>query len=135
MAANMIAIDTNVVVRILVADSPDQTARARALIEQTSVWVSATVILEAAWVLSSRYGFSPHRIADALTSLGGVPGVSFEKAEAILRAFDAVRAGLDFADAIHLALASDQTAFATFDRELARRASARAHGQGEVILL
>lgn len=131
----MIAIDTNVVIRILVADSPDQTDRARALVQQTAVWVSATVILEAGWVLSSRYGFSPTRVVDALTSLAGIPGVTFEKAEAIQRAFDAVRAGLDFADAIHLALASDQTGFATFDRELARRATTQALGLGDVILL
>ncbi|PZO00402.1 MAG: VapC toxin family PIN domain ribonuclease [Alphaproteobacteria bacterium] len=131
----MIAIDTNVVVRILVADSPEQTDRAKALVRHTPVWVSTTVVLEAAWVLSSRYGFSPTMVADALTSLGGLPGVTFEKAEAIHRAFDAVRAGLDFADAIHLALASDQTAFATFDKELAGRAAAWELGLGDVILL
>ena len=129
----MIAIDTNVVIRLLVADSPDQTARAETLIRQNSVWVSTTVVLEAGWVLSSRYGFAPGQVVAALTSVAGVPGVTFERSEAIQRAFNAVRAGFDFADAIHLALASDQVAFATFDRDLARRAITL--GLGDVVLV
>lgn len=133
MAANMIAIDTNVVIRLLIADSPDQTVRAEALVRENSIWVSATVVLEAGWVLSSRYGFTPAQVVAALTSVAGVPGVNLEKSEAIQRAFDAVRAGFDFADAIHLVLASDQKAFATFDRDLARRAIAQ--GIGDVILV
>lgn len=49
----MIAIDTNVLVRLLVADDPAQSSRARALLETQDVWIGPTVLLEAAWVLDA----------------------------------------------------------------------------------
>jgi predicted nucleic-acid-binding protein len=59
----MLGIDTNVVVRLVVADDAEQTRRARKLIDQAlardeSVLVSLLVLLESEWVLRSRYGFS-----------------------------------------------------------------------------
>jgi len=58
----MIGIDTNVVVRLVVADDADQTRRARQLIDQAlgrgePVLVSLLVLLESEWVLRSCYGF------------------------------------------------------------------------------
>jgi predicted nucleic-acid-binding protein len=58
----MLGIDTNVVVRLVVADDAEQTRRARKLIEQAQsreepVLVSLLVLLESEWVLRSRYGF------------------------------------------------------------------------------
>ena len=52
----MLGIDTNVVVRLVVADDADQTRRARKLIEQAlsreePVPVSLQVLLECEWVL------------------------------------------------------------------------------------
>lgn len=47
----MIAIDTNVVVRYLVADDTEQFERAAALIEGRPVFVCTTVILKVEWVL------------------------------------------------------------------------------------
>lgn len=49
----MIADDTKVVVRLLVADDPAQSRRASALRENAAVWIGATVLLENAWVLDA----------------------------------------------------------------------------------
>ncbi len=58
----MLAIDTNVVVRLLAKDHPEQSAKARALLERETVFVALTVILEAERVLRSVYGFEPARL-------------------------------------------------------------------------
>ena len=56
----MRAVDTNVVVRYLTGDQPEQAARAREVFRAGQVFVSTTVLLESDWVLRSVYG-SPHR--------------------------------------------------------------------------
>ncbi len=42
----MIAIDTNIIVRYLTGDHPDQSPRARALVDGQPVFVPVTVALE-----------------------------------------------------------------------------------------
>lgn len=120
----MIAIDTNVVVRYLTGDHPDQSARARALIDTTPVFVPVTVMLECEWVLRSAYGFAPQAVIDALRAFCGLPSVTVEDAPQIARALDHVAAGMDFADALHLGRAAQCAAFATFDRRLLKSAAA-----------
>ena len=56
----MLGIDTIVFVRLLISDDAEQTRRARKLIDQSvaldeSVLVSLLVLIEAEWVLRSRY--------------------------------------------------------------------------------
>jgi predicted nucleic-acid-binding protein len=58
----MVGVDTNIVVRLVVADDAEQTRRARKLIEQTLaheelVLVSLLVLIESECVLRSRSGF------------------------------------------------------------------------------
>ena len=67
----MLAIDANVVVRYLTGDHPDQSARARAVIDAEPVIVATTVLLEAEWVLSSAYGYRAPRLAAALAAFAG----------------------------------------------------------------
>lgn len=50
----MIAFDTNLLVRILVMDHPEQVAIARRLMARETIFVSRTVLLETEWVLRSR---------------------------------------------------------------------------------
>ena len=47
----MVAVDTNVLVRLLTGDEPAQSARARAIFERETVLLAKTVILESEWVL------------------------------------------------------------------------------------
>ncbi|WP_454887259.1 type II toxin-antitoxin system VapC family toxin [Sphingomonas oryzagri] len=122
----MRAIDTNVVVRFLTGDERQQAKAARAAIEGGDIFVATTVILESEWVLRSAYGFEPARIAEGLRGLGGLPGVTVEEPLALAQALDWMEAGMDFADALHLARAGDCDAFLSFDRKLARTARGRA---------
>jgi predicted nucleic acid-binding protein len=120
----MIAVDTNVVVRYLTGDHPDQSPRARALIDANPVFVTVTVILETEWVLRSAYGFPPRAVIDALRAFGGLPTVTVEDASHVAQALDHVGQGMDFADALHLGRAAHCDAFATFDRRFVRSAAA-----------
>lgn len=119
----MLAIDTNVVVRFVSLDDADQSPRAKALVETNDVFVSLTVILEAGWVLSNRYGYPPAQVVAALNSFLGLPQVSVSEPLVVTRAFEWVTSGLDFADALHLAQAHEVDGFATFDRTLASAAA------------
>ena len=116
----MRAIDTNVVVRFLTADDPEQAAKVRELIGQAPVFVSRTVMLEAEWVLRGVYGMAPERVVRALRALAGLPGVSVEDPALVARAMDWAEAGMDFADALHLSAAKGCEGFVTFDKRLAR---------------
>jgi predicted nucleic-acid-binding protein len=118
----VIAVDTNVVVRLLVNDDVEQARRARELFQHEKVWIGATVLLETAWVLDASYGLGAADVAAALNGLLGLPNVSVEDGEAVARALAAVAKGVDFADALHLVRApAEVEAFVTFDAVLARR--------------
>ena len=121
----MIAVDTNVLVRLLVADDPGQAKRARRLIEKHDVIIATTVLLETEWVLRSAYGFDRRLICDAFRRLLGLANVAPEAPAAVSQALDAYESGLDFADALHLAATPRVEGFFTFDAKLARVARQR----------
>lgn len=118
----MIAIDTNVLVRFLVEEQPEQSRRARRLIEKSDVVVATTVLLETEWVLRSAYGFDRGSICSAFRRLLGLANVTPGDPAIVSQALDAFESGLDFADALHLASTPKVDAFFTFDARLARRA-------------
>lgn len=71
----MIALDTNVLVRLVMADDPAQAGRARGLFEahadaDGSLFVSDVVLAEFAWVLKSRYALPREAIARARRAAG-----------------------------------------------------------------
>ncbi|MEI9964431.1 MAG: hypothetical protein WDM92_06725 [Caulobacteraceae bacterium] len=66
----------------------------------------------------------PGEVAAALANFAGLPRVTLENAELASMALAWTEAGLDFADAIHLAAAQACESFVTFDRTLQRRATA-----------
>jgi len=119
----VVAVDTNVVIRLLTGDEPAQTARACAIFEREAVLLAKTVILESEWVLRRLYRFGSDRIADAFVALVGLPDLVCEDAGAVADAIQWMRDGMDFADALHLASARPAGRFATFDDKLAKRAS------------
>ncbi|ESY73325.1 type II toxin-antitoxin system VapC family toxin [Mesorhizobium sp. M0051] len=120
----MLAIDTNVVVRYLTGDHPEQSLRARQLIDTRPVFVAVTVILEAEWVLRSAYGYDQTEIIRALRGFGGLATVEVEEAATVSFALDLAQTGMDFADALHLGKSAHCTGFATFDRKLVKAAKA-----------
>ena len=99
----MIAVDTNVLVRLLVRDDDVQARRAAA--------VDEAIIL------------------DALKGVVGLPNVSVEDGLAVGEALDLLAAGMDFADALHVASSRDATQFATFDKRLKKCADTVAPGR------
>jgi predicted nucleic acid-binding protein len=120
----MLAIDTNIIVRYLTGDSPDQAAQARALIDGNDVFVSVTVLLETEWVLRSVFGYGSLDLAQGLRAFGGLSKVMIEDAGLAAQALDWLEGGMDFADALHLAKAAGCEAFVTVDRTLLRAATA-----------
>jgi predicted nucleic-acid-binding protein len=118
----VIAADTNVVVRLLVADDRRQTERASALFRAESIYLGKTVLLETEWVLRGAYGLSSAAIAPGLRKVLGLSGVTVEDSATVARALDWYEEGLDFADALHLASSGAAPHFATFDRKLLKRA-------------
>ncbi len=112
----MRAIDTNVVVRYLSGDQPEQAARARTAIDSGHVFVSTTVLLESDWVLRSVYGFSGEEVATALRAFAGLPSVSVDSPTLIAEALDRAEEGMDFGDALHLGADSHCETMLTFDR-------------------
>ena len=124
----MRAVDTNVVVRYLTGDDPDQTARVRDAIEAKQVYVPTTVLLETEWVLRRTYGYAANEIVGVLRALAGLPQVRVENAALLAGALEHAERGMDFADALHLGAAAQCDAMLTFDRRfirLARNASVR----------
>lgn len=116
----MHGVDTNVIVRYLTGDDPAQAAKASTAIGRKPVFVSRTVLLEAEWVLRGVYDMPSKRIIPALRALAGLPGVSVGDAGPVARAMDWAEAGMDFADALHLAAAAECESFLTFDKQFAR---------------
>ena len=118
----MRAIDTNVLVGFLTKDDPKQYAKARALIEGGDIFIATTVLLEAEWVLRSGYEYARSDIISALRSFGGLAGVTLENSRATAQALEWAEAGMDFADALHLASSTRHGSFHTFDARLIRAA-------------
>lgn len=118
----LIAVDTNVVVRVLTNDDPVQATAAAALLEREIVFLPVSVVLETERVLRSVYGLDRNTAASALRSFLGVPTVSAESAARVGQALSRYENGLDFADALHLASAIETGAerLATFDEKFRR---------------
>lgn len=120
----MIALDTNVLVRVITRDDPKQARTGAALMRANPLWLSKSVLLETGWVLRYTYGFDAGSIHHALGTLVGLANLQVEDASAVERALGWQAAGLDLADALHLASGGGAERFATFDRKLANAAAA-----------
>lgn len=117
----MIAVDTNAVVRFLVADDPRQSARARDVFAAEQVFIPDTVILETAWVLAYSYELDRAAIAAGLRRLFGLANVHTRDAAETALVLDWYDNGLDFADALHLAQSAHCTRMLTFDSRFVAR--------------
>lgn len=119
----MVAIDTNIAVRLLVNDDPAQTKKAVAIFTANQVFIPKTVILETEWVLRGVYLIKRDRLNAALRSLLSLERVVVEDEASVFSALDACDEGMDFADALHLASSQRATSFFTFDSSLRTRAN------------
>jgi predicted nucleic-acid-binding protein len=118
----MLAVDTNVVTRLIADDDPDQVATARLLLAAGPIWVSTTVLLETNWVLRRAYNFGTSEIREAFTRLLGTHNVHTEDKAAVASALSLTLHGIEFADALHFTCRPTAAEFVTFDRTLINRA-------------
>ena len=122
----MKAIDTNVLARFFIDDADDAQAikqRPAAISAMAGrTFISVTVLLEFEWLMRGFYSLPRADIARVLRALSGIEQVTLEDRSSVLAALDSFDAGLDFADALHLAKSSRAGAFTTFDKQLVKRA-------------
>ena len=118
----MIAVDTNVLARLLLQDDAAQHKKVKALFKTRETFTApVTVLLELVWVLESR-DVTPEQVAFGLNMLLDLPNFKPERAGAVREALRGYMAGMDFADALHLALSVGEQRFLTFDKAFARQA-------------
>ncbi|MGA2183088.1 MAG: type II toxin-antitoxin system VapC family toxin [Bryobacteraceae bacterium] len=118
----MTAVDANILVRLLTGDDPKQEAATRSLFAAGPVWIAKTVLLEAAWVLGSSYGYGERAVRDALAKLLGLQNVHVEDEAAVAAALALMEQGIEFADAMHLGSRPPGAVFVSFDKSFVRRA-------------
>lgn len=119
----MIALDTNVWVRYVTNDEPDQAKRALAVLAGAEeIFVAKTTLLELEWVLRAAYDLSTAAIIRALRQILGLPNVQAEMPDQLEKAIDYYEKGLDFADALHLSSSPEGVSFYTFDTAFIKRA-------------
>jgi len=100
----VIGLHTNVVVRYLVQDEPDQSATASTVIEALTVqdpgFLSLVTVVELYWVLRRVYKISTTRCAELVEGLLDARELRVGQDSIVRAALTASRGGLDFADAV-----------------------------------
>src|SRR5450755_4692982 len=123
----MIGVDTNVLVRYIVQDDPQQARIATRFVEHTLAltrpgFVDHIVFCELVWVLERGYAYARGQIAAALQRLFEIDRLRMQAPDLAWRALDAYRNGMDFADALMALVNEFQGCEHTgsFDRRAAR---------------
>lgn len=123
----MRAVDTNVLVRLITRDDPDQAEAAQSFIA-AGAWASHVVVAEMAWVLDAVYGLPARAIAAAIDMLLQEQALTIQDPDVVAAALEQYRANprLGFSDCLVLELArkAGHLPLGTFDRNLARLAGA-----------
>lgn len=118
----MRAVDTNLLVRLLVRDEPKQVAAAEEFVER-GAWVSRLVLAETRWVLDAVHEQSPSHLAAALDLLLDHQHLTLKDADVVRRALAhcCARPALGFSDCLVLAIArkAGHLPLGTFDKNLA----------------
>jgi predicted nucleic-acid-binding protein len=119
----MRAIDTNVLVRLLVRDDRRQLDAAEQFIGK-GAWVSQLVLVETLWVLDAVYERSAEQIASAVEMLLAHAELTLQDSDVIAAALARFRSQptLGFSDCVvrETARKAGHLPLGTFDRQLAR---------------
>ncbi len=120
-------LDTNILIRYLTKDPPDQAARAYNLLKQVEtgtrqVAITEAIVTETVHVLSSKtlYNVPRHDIRTHLTTILGLRGLKIAHKRTYLRALDLYAStNLDFVDALIVAHMErvKATILISFDRD------------------
>lgn len=119
-----VAIDTNVLVRLVTNDDAAQARAARDHLEGQQIYLAKSVLLEAEWVLRYSYGLDRQTITAVFRQLLGLEGSLTEAYADVVTAVEWYERGLDFADALHLASSRSCDRLVTFDRRFASSSEA-----------
>lgn len=124
----MHAVDTNLLVRLVVRDDAGQAKAAEAFIAR-GAWVSHLVLAETLWVLDAVYDRSPSQIANAVELMLNHKELALQDADVVAAALAHFRArpSLGFSDCLVLEIArkAGHLPLGTFDRNLARLGGTR----------
>jgi predicted nucleic-acid-binding protein len=119
----MRAVDTNLLVRLLVRDDAAQANAAEGFVE-SGAWVSHLVLAETLWVLDAVYGRTPAQIARAIDLLLNHKNLTLQDADVVASALAHFRArpALGFSDCLVLESArkAGHLPLGTFDKNLAK---------------
>jgi predicted nucleic-acid-binding protein len=101
----MIGLDTNILVRYLTQDDPNQSQRATEIIEELTEdnpgFVSIVAMVETAWVLDRAYGVPASELAAAIERLLQTDVLVLESEQQVFAAMIALKEGWgSFADAL-----------------------------------
>jgi len=121
----VIGLDTNVIVRYLVQDEPDQSSTASAVIDALTAedpgFLSLVTLVELYWVLRRAYRISTARCVELIEGLLNARELRIDQESVVRAALAARLGGVDFADAVIAELGRvagcDHTV--TFDRRAA----------------
>jgi predicted nucleic-acid-binding protein len=123
----MRAVDTNVLVRLLVVDDVEQARAAEAFIAN-GAWVSHLVLAETVWVLKTTYRYSPAEIAAATQALLDQEALVFQDPDVVAAALVHYRArpSLSLSDCLVLEIArkAGHVPVGTFDRDFSKLSGA-----------
>ena len=118
----MIALDTNILARYLLNDSPAQADIAEKLLHGSERCTAPiTVFLELVWVLES-CDCTRLEIASSIRLLCGMDNFMPQNLDALAQAVHWYENGMDFGDALHLAMSAKESGFRTFDKAFAKAA-------------
>ena len=119
----MIALDTNVLVRLITRDDARQVAAAEAFVAR-GAWVPHLVLAEATRVLASVYDRTPGDIATAIEMLLNHQHLTLQDSETVVAAVERFRrrSALGFSDCLVLEVARKRghVPLGTFDRDLGK---------------
>ena len=124
----MIGVDTNVLVRMIIADDPRQAAAARELIADQCTpddpdFISNIVLAELAWILARGYGYSRSEIARAIERVMETSQLQVESSNEVAAALVDYRNGpADFTDCLvgQVNRSAGCSHTVTFDRKAAK---------------
>ncbi|MEE9335665.1 MAG: type II toxin-antitoxin system VapC family toxin [Granulosicoccaceae bacterium] len=128
----MPALDTNVLVRYLVADDRSQYQVAKAFIEDIvhdeALFIPLSVSVELEWVLRSLYELNKSTILTTFNSLLETREIEFHEESSIEITLNLYAdSNTDFADCMHIAIAysNERAPLVTFDRKASRLTDAQ----------
>lgn len=121
----MIALDTNILLRLVAGDDHAQERAVLRLLAKGSAayFIGDVTLAEFVWILSGVYGYTREELVIAVEALLNRADIHFEDRIRVRRAVKHLADGGDFADLLILARAETEgcTALASFDKGLKKK--------------